>query len=650
MCGIAGLTSRCGDLDPRYILRMTDAIHHRGPDDEGYLAVSSLDGRAVELGGADSKLPLPRISDLREPSSVLLGHRRLAVLDLSDAGHQPMANPRRDLWIVYNGEVYNHPDLRSELQRAGHRFRSRTDTEVVLAAYAEWGDDCVEHLDGMWAFVILDLARHRLFGSRDRFGVKPLYLVHTDELFTFASEIKAVLEAPGVERVLNPEAAFDLLVLGESTWSEQTLFTGIVEVPPATSFEMDLGPWRLRTWRHYSLPVEDPGGPVDPRRMAGYVRGVEHRLRASVRRRLCADVPLGSCLSGGIDSSSLVCLASRLEPESARAAFSASFLEPEADERRWALMAADHAGVPWLEVLPTTDELADDLDGLARCQDLPFMSPGVYAQHRVMRLARDSGVTVLLDGQGGDELFTGYAPFHDLLLFQSIRRLELGTFLREWTNAGRSPLGFSGTSRALSRRLARALVPRPLLARYRGRRRPPFEVLSDELWRENRDRWELVRVRELDSLNATLGALFSGRKLAALLRYEDRNSMWHSIEARTPYVDDRELVEYVFSIPGAYKIHRGWSKYLLREAMRGAIPDAIRLRRDKLGFATPARRWLDRLWPEVSPVVAEQMAGLLDARLDPARLWPILRARGAGGTEIAWRVVSFALWRQVFRV
>jgi asparagine synthase (glutamine-hydrolysing) len=629
---------------------MADLMRHRGPDDEGYLALVRGGDRVVELGGTDSKLPLPPIDGFAGQASLLLGHRRLSVLDLSAAGHQPMANRSGDLWIVYNGEVYNFLELRRELESAGHAFSSDTDTEVVLAAYQEWSEACLERFDGMWAFVILDLRRGVLFGSRDRFGVKPLYLSMKADHLAFGSEIKALIELPWVGRSLDREAAFDFLVLGEMGWSDQTLLEGVVELAPAEAFRLDLRGWALRRWRYYELPVRDPRQPVAADRMERYVGGVRERVRASIHERLRSDVRLGTCLSGGIDSSSIVCVAAEIDPDPSRLAFSASFREPGADERRWAELAARAAGVGWFEVYPQPDDLLEDLGGLALCQDLPFVSPGVYAQHRVMRLAREHGVTVLLDGQGGDELFTGYAPFHDLQLYERLRRLDLAGFAREWAGSDNAPLGRAGTTRALIRRLGRAVLPAWLLAGYRARRRGPFEVFSGDFWEAHAGRWELVRVRELSSLNETLAEMFSGRKLAQLLRYEDRNSMWHSIEARTPFVDDRELVEYVFAIPGSHKIYRGWSKYLLREAMRGIIPDETRERRDKLGFATPARDWMDRLWPELAPTVASEMGEFVDREPGGTDLWRRLSVHGAAGTDMMWRIVSFAVWRRAFGV
>ena len=628
---------------------MTDVLRHRGPDDEGYLAVDEH-GSVLELGGRDSKRPLPPIQQLAGRSTILLGHRRLAVLDLSEAGHQPMANQSRDLWVVYNGEVYNFPDLRRDLERQGHGFRTGTDTEVVLAAYEEWGEACLDRFDGMWSFVILDLRKRVLFGARDRFGVKPLYFGMADDAFAFASEIKALLELPWVDRQLAREATFDFLVLGETGWSDTTLFSGVIELPPAHAFRLDPASWTLEKWQHYRLAVSDAGGPVNPDAMGSYVVGVGDRVRQSVSRRLRSDVPLGSCLSGGIDSSSIVCMASDLNVGAGRKVFTASFREPEADERRWASLAAGYAGAEWFEVFPTPQDLMDDLAELTTCQELPFSSPGVYAQYRVMRLAREQGVTVLLDGQGGDELFTGYAPFHDVLLYELLRRMDLAGFAREWWHAGNSPLGRAGTTRALVSRLRRELVPASLLTRYRGLRRGPFKVFSGEFWDLHRRRWELVRVREPDNLNSMLNDFFSGRKLCHLLRYEDRNSMWHSIEARTPFVDDRELVEYVFSIPGSYKIHLGWSKYLLRQAMRGVIPEETRTRRDKLGFATPSKRWMDELWPRLAASVASEMEDLLVPSSGAGDLWQRLSACGSPGTEMMWRIVSFSVWRNAFKL
>ncbi len=657
MCGIVGLAARRGSIAVEDLVRMNETLRHRGPDDEGYLAVAKESAVTVELSGPDSQVPLPGIETLRTDCSLLLGHRRLAVVDLTPAGHQPMSSPDGESWIVFNGEIYNFAALRERLRASGRSFRSRTDTEVVLAAYEQWSVDCVDHLDGMWAFVVYDHRRRILFGSRDRFGVKPLYYAFDDEHFGFASEIKALLELPFVGRRIEPGAIFETLAFAGLTSRDENLFHGVLELMPSHALTLDLESWKLDRYKYYDLPWQDGHEKYRPDRASEYADQVGELLAESVRRRMRADVPLGTCLSGGIDSSSIVCVGDRLLRNNQgfgslqdQRVFSACYLEPEADERRWANLAVQRTGASWHQVFPNAAELLEDIEDLAYHHDLPFMSPSQYAQYRVMRLAHDHGMTVLLDGQGGDELFTGYTLFYEVFLCELLACGDLAGFVREWRGLGQSPIGRGSGTVAFLRQVRRRVVPYPLVLAHRRRRAGPMSVFAGEFWEQNRDRWGLLDERDFTSLNEMLVELFTRQKLGHLLRYEDRSSMRFSIESRTPLADDRALVEMVFGVPAVYKIHDGWSKRLLRDAMAGILPDEIRWRRDKKGFATPAKAWLDNLWPALRSTVDGQLTGVVDPGILRAGLWPRLAEHGQAGVELMWRFISFAVWRQVFKM
>jgi asparagine synthase (glutamine-hydrolysing) len=657
MCGIVGLASRAGQVAVADILEMSHRVRHRGPDDEGYLAVSSGLQRVVELAGADSQVLLPRIEQLADAAQLILGHRRLAVLDLSTAGHQPMATPSRDRWIVYNGEAYNYRALRAELQAAGYKFTSQTDTEVVLAAYDHWGVSCVDHLDGMWSFVVYDHRDRSLFGARDRVGVKPMYYAVNGQSFSFASEIKALLDIGPTGRALHTEAVFDLLVFGGLTSSQEDLFEGVLELLPGHAFRLDLRTWRLDVWRHYRPPDVGASEPYRADRARQLAEQTRVLLTESVRQRMRADVPLGSCLSGGIDSSTIACLGALMLRGNEtfgslreHRLFTASYLEPEADERRWAGLVAEHVGASWHQVYPQPRELLDDLEDLAFCQDLPFMAPSQYSQYRVMRLAREHGMTVLLDGQGGDELFTGYSIFYEVFLYDLLTHWDLSGFVREWCGLVNAPIGRGEATVALAKQIRRRIAPSGLVRAHRRRRTGVMGVLATDFWRRHRDRWELLGERDFRSLNEMLLELFTRQKLGHLMRYEDRNSMRFSIESRIPLADDRELSEFTLSVPAVYKIHNGWSKALLRAAMHGVVPNQILTRRDKKGFATPARRWLDELWPELRPMVEREVREFVEPAALRAGLWLSLSRFGQRGVEMMWRLISFAAWRRAFRV
>jgi asparagine synthase (glutamine-hydrolysing) len=430
-----------------------------------------------------------------------------------------------------------------------------------------------------------------------------------------------------------------------------------MELLPGHAFRLNLQTWRLDVWRHYQLPhvgVYEPYRASRARELAEQTRTL---LTGSVRKRMRADVPLGSCLSGGIDSSSIVCLGSLLQRDNEsfgslreHRLVTACYQEPEADEHRWAELVAEYTGASWHRVYPQSQELLADLEDLAYCQDLPFMSPSQYSQFRVMRLAREHGITVLLDGQGGDELFTGYSIYYEVFLYDLLKHWDLGGFLREWRGLANAPIGRVDAAVALAKQIRRRLVPSRLVRAHRRRRAGVMGVLAADFWSRFRDRWDLLDERDFTSLNEMLIELFTRQKLGHLMRYEDRSSMRFSIESRTPLADDRELSEFVFSVPAVYKIHDGWSKALLRDAMRGVVPDPILARRDKKGFATPARRWLDQLWPELRPMVNLQVGEFVDPAALQNGLWPSLAGFGQRGVEMMWRLISFAAWRHVFRV
>jgi asparagine synthase (glutamine-hydrolysing) len=657
MCGIVGVAAPRAAVSAGDVVRMNDTLRHRGPDDEGYLAVSFDTDSVIELSGRDSQVQLPRIESIETTPDLVLGHRRLSVVDISPAGHQPMSSHDGERWIVYNGEIYNHDSLRERLRQCGRSFTSLTDTEVVLAAYEQWGVDCVDHLDGMWAFVIYDHRERKLFGARDRFGVKPLYFAFTDEFFGFASEIKALLDLPFVDRRLNRGAVFEALVFAGLTSSDEDLFDGIVELMPAHAFTLDLKAWRLDRWRYYDLQVNRGFEAYRPERAAEYADQVRELLTDSVRRRMRADVPLGTCLSGGIDSSSLVCLGDRLLRDNQRfgtlpdqQVFSACYPQPDIDERRWAEMVVRTTEASWHQVFPTADDMLEDIEELAYHHDLPFMSPSQYSQFRVMGLARERGMTVLLDGQGGDELFTGYSLFYEVFLYELLAHGDVAGFVREWWALEHSPMGRRSGTLALMKQIRRHALPYRFVLAHRRRRKGPLAILAPEFWSEHRDRWELLHERDFGSLNDMLFELFSRQKLGHLLRYEDRSSMRFSIESRTPLADDRALIEMVFGVPGRYKIHDGWSKKLLRDAMRGIVPDEILGRRDKKGFATPARQWLDEMWPSLRSTVDDELRDVIDPKLLREGLWPWLANHGQAGLELMWRCVSFAVWRRVFKM
>ncbi len=413
MCGITGILRLDGrQIDKAIVASMTRAMAHRGPDDEGYLFVDTRSGVHTAAGGRDTPAavlnsgyayaPTMMADNLADGAyNLALGNRRLAVLDLSPAGHQPMCNEDGTIWIVHNGEIYNFVELRAELAALGHRFPSEGDTEVILHAYEQWGHECLNRLNGMWAFCIWDSRKGRLFCARDRFGVKPFYYYFEDGVFAFASEIKPLL-ALGVPRKPNDALAYDFLRWGLPEHTQETFFEGIHKLAPSHYLSLDLN-GNLRVERYWELNVssEIEGGPDDRACSDAFLES----FTDAVRLRLRSDVPVGSCLSGGLDSSSVVCVASRLRdsngdssPSNSQMTFSSCFDDHRFDEREYIEEVVRKARAERHYVFPTPEGFLRELGELLWHQEEPFAGTSVFAQWLLMKEARSSGVTVMLDG------------------------------------------------------------------------------------------------------------------------------------------------------------------------------------------------------------------------------------------------------------
>jgi asparagine synthase (glutamine-hydrolysing) len=641
MCGIAGII--LDELDPRgaaWIGEMTQRLYHRGPDDGGAV-VFGLGGTPVverRLGRPDEAVAWDHLA-----VHVGLGARRLAIIDLSPAGRQPMPATGGQVWIVFNGEIYNHEALRDDLRGRGMVFVGRSDTEVFLAAYRAWGRDCFARLEGMWAAAILDWGARRVFLSRDRLGIKPLYLTRFERGIAFASEIKSLLPLPGAARGVNEARLRDFLSQGLVDHTDETLFDGVWSMPPGCWLEIDL---RTRTsmesvgamhryWRpdcgaaakeplalareplalargcivgggRAAPPATAEDGCATPQDFADAATSVRETLRQAVRSHLRSDVPVGSCLSGGIDSSAIVTLAhsivaggSALWPNWSQHTFTASLAGSPLDETHHADAVVQACpGLRGHTVEPTAERLLADLPTLVRHQEQPFGSPSIYMQWEVMRLARETGVTVLLDGQGGDELFCGYEGYLPPYLAHLLRGGRLPTFLREF-RAGRAHFG----ARALATHVGAHLLPRRLRdALRRGVNVVRPRWLAADLFTvdEPPDMYAALRVTPPEAppglhgdgaLSRFLWSVLLRDSLPSLLRFEDRNSMAFSIEARVPLLD-RALVELAMGLPVEWKLGGGQLKRVLREALRGLVPEAILARRDKIGFTAPTAPWM----------------------------------------------------------
>lgn len=563
MCGIAGIIGPVGAAP--IVARMLDRIAHRGPDGHGLWSAM--------------------VGERRE---VVLGHRRLAIIDLSEAGAQPMLDARGEIALTFNGEIYNYREVRAQLQAIGVEFRSNSDTEVILEAYRQWGTDCLARFNGMFAFALYDARHQTLFCARDRFGEKPFLFARKPDFFAFASEYKALLQHTGLslahdERRLlkaayHPGAGLDR--------DRQTLFDDVEQLLPGEAMEVDLRDFSERRWTYWQVSPDTTHAVTEQAAFDGF----RELLIDSVRLRMRSDVTVGSCLSGGLDSTAIVCIARMLLGDDADYhSFTGRFPDTPADEWSYASQAVDAARTTSHIVIPSVEGFLDDLPAFIWHNELPVGSSSQYAQWSVFRLAKDHGITVLLDGQGADELLGGYEQYFGAYVaalreIGDHQRLERELpLIRE-----RYPAALKAPARAWRDRLP--FNVRHLLSNRAGLGTNLAYGLRPGIARDVMAESAFPRRQEFHPLADTLAHDSFSRTLTSLLRYGDRNSMAHSREVRLPFCDHR-LAEFVMGLPPHHFMGEVQTKRLLRESMRGIMPEAIRTRWNKQGFRPPQDLW-----------------------------------------------------------
>jgi len=660
MCGITGILSRQGgQIDPATLLSMTNSIRHRGPDDEGYLLVDMASGKCEQRAGTGSVSAAKELHHSISASSpdsfsLGLGWRRLSIIDPSPSGHQPMSNADGTVWLIFNGEIYNYIELREQLAVKGYRFRTKTDSEVIIHAYEEWGTECLSRFNGMWGFALWDNRKKTLFCARDRFGVKPLYYFKNDNTFAFASEIKALLIHPGVARRTNDQIVYDYLAYAVIDHTDETFFSAIKQLPPSHYLIADAS-GRFTVNRYYTLACNDEPGSYDESHNKKFAEQFKELLYDSIKLRLRTDVPLGSCLSGGLDSSTIVCIANELMFKNGvidrsligehQKTFTAVYDNAALTEKPFVDRVIARTNAEPHFVRPDGKLLWEELRKVVYHQDEPFNSTSVYAQWNVMRLASEHKVTVLLDGQGGDELLGGYAWHTPIYHSQLLRRARLGALLNELAGTR------SVTNLPVYRQLVALLgkTGRDFLPLSAYQQIVPGIALMDPEFSSIHGKKSTVVEKRNDNLQARLLQEETAFNLQQLLHYEDRNSMAFSIEARVPFVDYR-VVEYGMSIPVSYKIHNGWSKYPLRSAGEGILPKEIQWRKDKMGFVTPQNEWMVGLLPAIRSFLRDEPLRSrrffdqpgLQKRLHsdpPSIAYPVL-----------WQILNLEMWMRVFDV
>lgn len=605
MCGIFGVINSDNiPINVQTVARATQTLRHRGPDDEGYLLMDIQTGGFESTSWNNPGLEQRIRTNYQEWNTeykLAFGFRRLSILDLTMAGHQPMSSQDNLLWIVYNGEIYNYIELREELKQFGYLFQTNTDTEVILCAYHKWGEACLKRFNGMWSFAIWDQRKSNLFCARDRFGIKPFYYLFDNAEFVFASEIKAFLSIPGIKKIPNNDLIYDYLSANLLDHTADTFFNGIKQIPPAHYLILHDGQIKL----HRYWDINQNNSSINILNEEQVLDDFYHLFEDSIRLHLRSDVPIGSCLSGGLDSSAIVCLINKLlfskkipNPDivgERQKTFSSCFEDPRFDERIFIEKVLAATGAEKNYVFPDVNQLQKDLNQLIWHQDEPFGSLSIYAQWCVMRLISTRGVKVTIDGQGGDEILAGYHNCFDYYWNMLAKKMYWSKLWREWNDY---QIAYSVPISTIIARTLRPDIPQIFVRQARHKKRSggfgsQTLGIHPDFARNYRNRNMEVISTTPDPFQGYLYSLLTNQSIPKLLHYEDRNSMAHSVEARVPFLDHR-LVEYVFSIPSDLKINHGVTKVALRNSLKNILPESIRTRRDKMGFVTPERAWISQ--------------------------------------------------------
>jgi asparagine synthase (glutamine-hydrolysing) len=597
MCGIAGIIYKNFPTNAENeIKQITDLIAHRGPDGFGFW----------------------------NQNNVYFGHRRLSILDLSEAGSQPMEY--NGYVITYNGEIYNYIEIKATLEKLGYKFRSHCDTEVILAAYQCWGENCLTQFNGMWSFAIYDPYKQIVFCSRDRFGIKPFYYLSLDDKFVFGSEIKQLLHFI-TNRKVNKQALMHYLAFTLIDGSDESFFEGVKNLPGSHFLVYDLKEKSTKISRYYSISTHN-----EYQRLS-YNEALEQfqaHFERSINWRLRSDVRVGTCLSGGLDSSFIALVAARNYKGSLPfCAFTAASIDLAFNDEPYAKMVAEKLKLEWHVITPTVNRFVDDVVKVCTIMEEPVISPTVFMQHYVMQIAHENGIKVLLDGQGADETLFGYTRYiaamgHQLKGMDKVRFLIQAQKKYHLSRRYITSVYFYFTNWSIRKKYS--------LHKMGGIKPSFYNKIDESYFIKMANAYK--NPLELQKLEIT------SSQIPALLRYEDRNSMHYSIETRLPYLD-WELLEFNLSLPIDFKIKDGWSKHLIRNSMNNHLPDEISWRKNKFGFNSPDKDWLlasnDFIrWIKDSPILNQMFA-------DPLAVSNLKNG-------MLWKMINIACWEKAYDV
>lgn len=663
MCGITGIISNSQINSVVELVKMNQIISHRGPDDEGYVLFTNKE--IIVAGGRDTApsswqaespyLPKIEIDKVENADvSVAFAHRRLSILDLSPFGHQPMSYLNNRYWIVLNGEIYNYLELREELKSKGHTLISESDTEVVLAAYHEWGIECQHKFVGMWAFVIYDFENRELFFSRDRFGIKPLYYWFSPigDLH-FGSEIKQFTVLNNWSAKLNHQRAYDYLMHSVTDHTEETMFEGVYQVAPGHFFTLLVGELnkyekKIETKRWYDTKYEEFEGSFDEAKSKFL-----ELFKSSVELHLRSDVPVGSALSGGLDSSSIVCYVNILlkngGKEELQKTFSSCSTDERFDERKWMDEVVKHTNVDAHFLYPKGEDVFKMTEKLLWYHDEPYQSQSAFLGYHVFESAKQNGTVVLLNGQGADEYLSGYGMYQ----FYRQRKLFIKFKLRKLMSelAGET---FAGKAIKISELVLYSnLIPETLkdiLRKNKSSTKRFLKTIDPAFFKS------LYRYKNPPDIWKHYFDIskyqMSHDPLPRYLKWEDRNSMANSTEARVPFLDHR-LVEFTMNLPVEFLDTKDVRKRILVSALKGILPEKVRTRDDKKGFITPEQRWFMEDFKgefiDYYLKYADYSSGIINKENTIKYLLDVQNKKIAFSYNY-WRLISFSIWMKVYHV
>ncbi|MCC6865844.1 MAG: asparagine synthase (glutamine-hydrolyzing) [Ignavibacteria bacterium] len=583
MCGINGIITANFALKKK-IIKANELIRHRGPDDEGYIVINKDGSGYKQFSGINSAAEIKNLYPYIEISEnnkeqVILAHRRLSIIDLSYKGHCPMSTEDGNYWITYNGEIYNYIELREELVNAGYKFKSATDTEVILNSFLHWGINCLNKFNGMWSFAIWDCRNNKLFAARDRFGVKPFYYTNTNDYFAFSSEVKPLVNYFTTPPIINSNNIPYYIINGNRFNGNETYIKDIFSLPASHYLIYESNCLTLK--QYYDIEYKRTESNENTLAIE-----IADLLKNSITLRFRSDVPVGTCLSGGFDSSSIVSLASRSITNRKIETFSAVWNESSCDESYYIDIVNNEFGCTPNKIIPREEDFDEIFRKISYFQEFPTEGPGLYPQWYVMKKAKEK-VKVLLDGQGGDEVFGGYfqlgAYLRGVIKDRNIiSNIKDAKYFMEFVNKN----GFHS--------FASWLFPKHYHWLTKSKLSKKYNIINKELLNKLNNDDLVFDLDPPDKFGNYLSNLsyhfIRNITIPALLHYEDRSSMAHSIESRVPFMDFR-IVELGVNLDAEYLSDKGVSRPLYRKALRKYLPEKIVNRKDKLGFPVPFAEW-----------------------------------------------------------